>query len=131
MIDKITVDRTLYYGALLTFILSSDSKHNIEIVAIDIPVYSDNRLEIFSTVCEHLPPLQKLIIGFKSKEDISHYVHKVMNPKLGDLRSVDKVEYAVLGGEYGKYQWLRKLPDSEDWKGSFHPLIFSARNSLL
>ncbi|THG95421.1 hypothetical protein EW026_g6229 [Hermanssonia centrifuga] len=93
--NKITVDRTLYYGALLTFILSSDSKHNIEIVAIDIP---------------------KLIIGFKSKEDISHYVHKVMNPKLGDLRSVDKVEYAVLGGEYGKYQWLRKLPDSEDWK---------------
>ncbi|THH01566.1 hypothetical protein EW026_g1150 [Hermanssonia centrifuga] len=85
----------------------------VEIIAIYIEEYKDGDSDKWNKTCDQLPTLQKLVLGFSSTEDMTHFVREVVNTKLDDLRSADRVKYAVLG-ENG---WSRaSSADSEELK---------------
>ncbi|PSS17137.1 hypothetical protein PHLCEN_2v3225 [Hermanssonia centrifuga] len=90
-------------------------------MAIFIKDYSDSA-DKWTKTCEHLPPLQKLVLGFSSREDMTRFVREVVCTKLDDLRSTDRVTYAVLQGGYSYGMWFRVSVDSEELKGKCRSL---------
>ncbi|PSR72659.1 hypothetical protein PHLCEN_2v11467 [Hermanssonia centrifuga] len=102
------------------FILPSTTRPNtivqVEIIGIIIREYKDGDSDKWNKTCEHLPPLQKLALGFSSKEDMTRFVQEVVSTKLHSLRSEDRVKYAVLQGEGENEMWSRASFDLEELK---------------
>ncbi|PSR73149.1 hypothetical protein PHLCEN_2v11005 [Hermanssonia centrifuga] len=86
---------------------------HVEIVAIDVRDYKGGDSDKWSRTCEQLPHLQRLVLGFRSREDMTRFVREVVNTKLDDLHSADRVKYAVIT-EDG--MWFQASVDSEEVK---------------
>ncbi|PSS17135.1 hypothetical protein PHLCEN_2v3223 [Hermanssonia centrifuga] len=108
------------------FILPSTTGLNsivqIDIIGIEIGEYKRGDSDKWTKTCEHLPPLQKLVLGFSSREDMGRFIREVVCTKLDDLRSANRVKYAVIQ-EDG--MWFRASVDSEELKGKRRSLSFT------
>ncbi|THH00818.1 hypothetical protein EW026_g1756 [Hermanssonia centrifuga] len=88
----------------------------VEIIGIYIVEYEDGDSDMWKKTFEQLPPLQKLVLGFKSRENMDRFVHEVVKTKLDNLSSADRVKYAILQGHEWNGIWSRASVDSEELK---------------
>ncbi|PSR97716.1 hypothetical protein PHLCEN_2v4274 [Hermanssonia centrifuga] len=111
------------------FILPSTTGLNsivqIDIMGIEIGEYKRGDSDKWNKACEQLPPLQKLVLGFSSREDMGRFVREVVCTKLDDLRSANRVKYAVRQGHKWYGMWFRASVDSEELKGKRRSLSFT------
>ncbi len=120
------MDVDVGYDARFSFILPSTISPNsivqVEIIVIIIPEYKDGDSDKWNKTCEQLLPLQKLILAFSSKEEMTRFVRDVVNTEMDELCSVDRVKYVVLQGDPEDGMLVQAFVDSEELKGKHHSL---------
>ncbi len=128
MLDMISVAVRVRLEASYNFyfILPSTTGPNstvqIDIIGIDTGEYKRGDSDKWNKTCEQLPTLQKLVLGFRSREDMGRFVREVVCTKLDDLRSANRVKYAVLQGKGKDEMWFRAFVGEEGLKGNCHSL---------
>ncbi|PSR72657.1 hypothetical protein PHLCEN_2v11465 [Hermanssonia centrifuga] len=119
MLDMIDVDGDIRIYFILPSTTGPKSPVRFETIAIFIRSYKDGDPEKWNKTCEQLPPLQNLVLGFDSVEDMTRFIREVVSTKLDDLRSADRVKYTILKGKYcqdTRGMWLRASVDSKELK---------------
>ncbi len=129
MLDMIEVLVEFTASVYFYFILPSTTGLNsivqIDIIGLQIEEYKRGDSDKWNKTCEQLPPLQKLVLGFRSKGDMGRFIREVVCTKLDDLRSANRVKYAVRQGHKWDGMWFRASVDSEELKGKRRSLSFT------
>ncbi len=72
------------------------------------------------TLASRLPDLQKVVLGFRSQDDMLHFVNEVVNMQMENLRA-GKLRYAIFDKSETK-RWMRVSPDSNQLERTYNPL---------
>ncbi|PSR78547.1 hypothetical protein PHLCEN_2v7388 [Hermanssonia centrifuga] len=117
-VDDIVYNRLYNFYFILPSLTGPNSIIEFEIVGIYIVEYEDGDSDMWKKTCEQLPPLQKLVLGFKSRENMARFVREVVKTNLDNLSSADRVKFAILQGHEWNGMWLRASVDSEELKAN-------------
>ncbi|PSS38087.1 hypothetical protein PHLCEN_2v67 [Hermanssonia centrifuga] len=98
---------------------SQTSEVHLEIITIDLS--DSDRMEAAmkaagvdwkksDTLASRLPGLQKVVLGFWSRKNMSRFMNEVVDTQMENLREAGKLKYAIFDHRKTGWQWLRASP---------------------